>query len=101
MALLNLVNIGSIHGLLTDDTKPWNEPILTYYVSSNVFRDMYLRAILQEVHVYLIRNMCSDITLLKITTISPRDQRVKACVTTRQFLDEQWRQLTEVVWRRE
>ena len=57
------VNIGSGKGLLPDGTMSLTEPMLTYY---QVFSGIHLQTIAEIVHISLIRNMCSEITLLKL-----------------------------------
>ena len=56
------VNIGSGNGLLPNGTKSLPEPMLT---SSDVFCGIHFRVISQEMLINLIRNMCSEIVLLK------------------------------------
>ena len=56
--------MGSSDLLLFDDTKPLPEAMLTYHQKVSCF--IYLRAITHEAIINLIRNLGSDIALLKL-----------------------------------
>ena len=59
MAIWIWANIDSGNGLLPDGTQD------IVHLSSNVFCVIYTRTLSQEVLLNIIRNMCSEITLLK------------------------------------
>ena len=65
-----LVNISSDNGLLPGGTKPLPEPVLSYHQN-------YFVAFPLEVVMNRIYKMCSEMTLLKITTTFPRGQWIK------------------------